>query len=101
MVVVLTLHYLPYAYILVSAALTSLDSQLEETAEILGVSRRKILTRITFPLVMPALISSFALIFARTIGSFGAPSFLGLPVKYYTLSTMLFNLVGSGRPLFA
>ena len=63
-VVTLSLHYFPYTYLLVSAALSSIDSRLEESGEILGASRTHILRRITFPLVIPALLSSFILTFS-------------------------------------
>jgi iron(III) transport system permease protein len=90
-VVTLSIHYFPFTFLLVSAALTSIDSRLEESGEILGASRAHILRRITFPLVMPALLSSFILTFSRILGTFGTPYFLGTPVRYYTLSTQIYS----------
>jgi iron(III) transport system permease protein len=89
-VVTLSIHYFPFTFLLVSAALTSIDSRLEESGEILGASRTYILRRITFPLVLPALLSSFILTFSRILGTFGTPYFLGTPVRYYTLSTQIY-----------
>ena len=89
-VVTLSLHYFPFTFLLVSAALSSIDSRLEESGEILGASRALILRRITFPLVLPALLSSFILTFSRILGTFGTPYFLGTPVRYYTLSTQIY-----------
>jgi len=89
-VVTLSIHYFPFTFLLVSAALTSIDSRLEESGEILGASRPHILRRITFPLVLPALLSSFILTFSRILGTFGTPYFLGTPVRYYTLSTQIY-----------
>jgi iron(III) transport system permease protein len=90
-VVTLSIHYFPFTFLLVSAALTSIDSHLEESGEILGASRAHILRRITFPLVLPALLSSFILTFSRILGTFGTPYFLGTPVRYYTLSTQIYS----------
>ena len=90
-VVTLSIHYFPFTFLLVSAALTSIDSRLEESGEILGASRAQILRRITFPLVLPALLSSFILTFSRILGTFGTPYFLGTPVRYYTLSTQIYS----------
>ncbi|MBW1836879.1 MAG: iron ABC transporter permease [Deltaproteobacteria bacterium] len=87
----LSLHYFPFTFLLVSAALSSIDSRLEESGEILGASTARILWKITFPLVLPALLSSFILTFSRVVGTFGTPYFLGAPVRYFTLSTQIYT----------
>ncbi len=97
-VVTLSIHYFPFTFLLVSAAFTSIDSRLEESAEILGASRLHILRRITFPLVLPALLSSFILTFSRVLGTFGTPYFLGSPVRYYTLSTQIYANITNRIP---
>ena len=53
-IIVLSIHYYAYAYLLVSAALRSVNSELEEMGEIVGAGKPLILRRITFPLVLPA-----------------------------------------------
>jgi len=90
-IIAMTIHFYPFAFILVAAALSSVDSQLEESAELQGASRWTIIRRITFPMVLPAFLSALVLIFGRTIGGFAIPYFLGGPVRYWTLSTMLFR----------
>jgi len=50
-VLVLSIHYYAYAYLLVSAALRSINSELEEMGEIVGASKGLMLRKITFPLV--------------------------------------------------
>ena len=89
-VVTLSLHYFVFSFLLISSALSSIGGDLEEMAEITGAKRSLILRKITFPLVLPAILSSFILTFSKAIGSFGAPAFLGLKVNYYTLSTMIY-----------
>ena len=90
---VLTIHYYPYAYLLISAALRSINSELEEMGDILGANRVYMLRKITFPLVMPSIMSALILIFSRAMGTFGVPAYLGLKVSYYTVSTMLYNSI--------
>lgn len=90
-VVTLTLHYAPFTYLLVAGALASVDAQLEEAGEVLGASRATILRRITFPLILPALLSGFILTFSRALGTFGTPYFLGAPVRYFTVPTMIYS----------
>jgi iron(III) transport system permease protein len=83
------LHYYTFFFLFVSAALMSIDSNLEEAGELAGASRWLILRKITFPLVLPALLSGFIMTFSRVMGTFGGPNILGVPVRYYTLSTMI------------
>lgn len=90
-VISLGVHYVPYTFILLRSALASVDARLEESAEILGAGRFEILRKITFPLVLPALGSGFVLTFGKGLGEFATQAFLGLPVRYYTLSTRVFS----------
>lgn len=92
-IITLSLHYFPYAFLLVSAALKSIDSRLEESGEILGATRGTILRHITLPLVMPAILSSFILTFSRTIGIFSTPYFLGSPVRFFTLPVQIYSSI--------
>ncbi len=100
-VITLSLHYYPFTYLLVSGALVSIDAHLEESGEVLGAARSTILRRITFPIVLPALISSFILTFSRALGTFGTPYFLGAPVRYFTLATTIFSNITNRTPAVA
>lgn len=83
------LHYYAFFFLFVSSALMSIDSNLEEAAELMGAKRGRVLWKITFPLILPALLSGFIMTFSRVMGTFGGPNVLGVPVRYYTLSTMI------------
>jgi len=83
------LHYYTFFFLFVSAALMSIDSNLEEAGELMGASRWRILRKITFPLVMPAILSGFVMTFSKVMGTFGGPNILGTPVRYYVVSTMI------------
>lgn len=96
-IVVLVIHYYAYAYLLVSAALSSINSELEEMGEILGAGKARILRKITFPLVMPAILSAVIMTFSKAMGTFGVPSVLGLKIGYYTVSTTMYNSIQNGQ----
>lgn len=96
-VLALTSHYYVFAFLLVSAALSSMNTSLEEQAEILGASKFQVLRRITFPLVLPAILSAFILIISKGLGSFSVPAILGLPVRFHTLSTRIYSSIETGH----
>ena len=89
------LHYYTFYFLFVSAALMSIDSNLEEAGELAGASRWRILRKITFPLVLPAILSGFIMTFSKVLGTFGGPNILGTPVRYYVVATMIRGESGS------
>ena len=89
-IIVLTLHYYAYTYLLVSSALNSINSELEEMGEIQGAGKATILRKITFPLVLPAMLSAVILTFSKAIGTFGVINYLGSKVNFVTLSSQLY-----------
>ena len=92
---VLGLHYAPYAYILIGAMLRNMDANLEEAATILRTNRFRIVWCITLPIVKPAMMSTFLLVFASSMSAYSVPVFLGSPVRYYMLSTKMKALMDS------
>src|SRR5690606_20558569 len=77
------------------SALRRFDSQLEDSARILGAKPHQVALQIILPLMRPALLSAVVLIFAKCLGEFGVPYVLGLPVKFDVLSTSLFRGIAS------
>ncbi|MEZ5860845.1 MAG: ABC transporter permease subunit [Geminicoccaceae bacterium] len=94
-VVTLALHYFAYAYLLMSGALATVDSELEEAGAVCGMGRWKRLWRITLPLLMPALGSAIVLTFIRILGTFGTPALLGLPVRFFTFATQIYASINA------
>lgn len=90
---VLGLHYAPFAYILIGGILRNMDANLEEAATILKTPRIRIIARITLPIVKPAMLSTFLLVFASSMSAYAVPVFLGSPVRYYVLSTNMKSLM--------
>jgi iron(III) transport system permease protein len=94
-IICLGLHYYSYSFLLVSGALRTVDSELEEAGAVAGLSRSAILRKITLPIVLPALSSSFILTFTRSMGTFGTPALLGLPVRFFTIPTRIYASINS------
>ncbi|GLX67244.1 ABC transporter permease [Paenibacillus glycanilyticus] len=94
-VVSLSIHDSVFFFLIVGAALSSMNSQLEEAASVTGAARWTILRRIVFPLVLPSILSGFILIFTKAISSYGVPALLGTPVNFYMISTMLYSSMRS------
>ena len=63
---------MPYLVVTLEAALRSRDTRLETIARTLGAREWRVLTRITLPLVGPALARGTALALGRSLGEFGA-----------------------------
>ena len=96
MIIVVGLHYSPFAYLLIGGILKNMDATLEESATILKASRWTIIKRITVPIVLPAILSTFLLIFSSGFSSYTVPVFLGSAVKMFTLSTKMRALIQAG-----
>ena len=77
-VMVLSLHYAPFAYILIGGIFRNMDANLEEAATIMGTPRLKIFARVTLPLVKPAVLSTVLLVFSSAMGSYPVPHYLNL-----------------------
>ncbi len=93
--IILALHYTPFIILLFGSALGRFDSQLEDSARILGARPRHIAWQIILPLMRPALLSAIILIFAKCLGEFGVAYVLGLPVNFNVLATSLYRGIAS------
>jgi len=87
-IVVLSLHYAAFAYILIGGIFKNMDSNLEEAALILNTSKSKIFRKVTLPLLRPAILSTILLVFGSAMGSYPVPHYL----KLTTLSTKYIDL---------
>ncbi len=85
---VLGLHYAPFAYILIGGIFRNMDANLEEAATILDTPKWKIMFRVTLPMVKPAILSTILLVFGSAMGSYPVPHYLGLS----TLSTQYISM---------
>lgn len=81
--VALTLIGMPFVVRTVQPAIAEAQRDLEDAAETMGAGRFTIFRRIIFPTVLPALLTGFAMAFARAVGEYGSVVFISgnLPLK--------------------
>ncbi len=100
LVFVFGIYYAPYVYMFTSSALRNMDPSLEEAAEISGASAFSTLFTVTFPLIMPAIVSGMLLSFIVMLGIYGVPAVLGAPANLNVLTTYIFKLTNWSPPLY-
>src|SRR6202012_932074 len=76
MVIALTFIGLPFVVRSIQPVLSDLDPELEEAAASLGASRGQTFLRVIFPMLRPAILTGFALAFARALGEYGSVIFI-------------------------
>jgi sulfate transport system permease protein len=81
-VVALTFIGLPFVVRTVQPVLADVEAEVEEAAASLGAGRWDVFQRIIFPAVYPALLTGFALAFARAIGEYGSVIFIAGNMPY-------------------
>jgi sulfate transport system permease protein len=67
---------LPFVVRSVQPVLEDADREIEEAAASLGAGRWQVFSRVIFPLVRPALLTGFAMAFARALGEYGSVVFI-------------------------
>jgi len=78
-VIVLTTIFTPLSMLIIGSAFSNINSQLEESGFMI-TNLTRVITKIILPLIKPALITSFVLVFIFSISEFSVPAFLGVKV---------------------
>jgi iron(III) transport system permease protein len=95
MIFVLGLYYAPYPFLMVHSALSLMNPDLEDAASLHGAKLSQMLRKVTFPLVMPAVIGSGILVFALTVENFPVAQVIGVPGGVDTLPTLIYRLMNA------
>jgi sulfate/thiosulfate transport system permease protein len=92
-VVALTFIGLPFVVRTLQPALEDLDPEIEEAAASLGAGRLQTFRRVLLPMVLPALLTGFALAFARALGEYGSVVFIAgnLPMRTEISPVLIFS----------
>jgi sulfate transport system permease protein len=85
--VALTFIGLPFIVRTVQPVLEDLDPEIEEAAASLGANRWQVFWRVTLPVLAPALLTGFALAFARALGEYGSVIFIAGNIPMQTQIT--------------
>lgn len=75
-IVAMTFIGLPFVVRTVQPVLEDMERELEEAAACLGASRLQVFGRVIFPTILPALLTGFAMAFARASGEYGSVIFI-------------------------
>ncbi len=86
------------AFVMISAAMKSMDPSLEESSRVLGAGKLRTALRITLPLVAPGVLSATIFVFAEMLGSFAAAFVLGIPGRFYVVTTSIWQATLSFPP---
>src|SRR3954466_9124239 len=86
------------AFVMIGAVMKSMDPALEEASQVIGASRLRTMLRVTLPLVAPGVLGAGIFVFAEMLGSFSAALVLGLPHRFYVITTAIYQLVSQYPP---
>ena len=81
----------PLGYLIIAAAMRGMDPSLEESARMAGSSQLRIMRRITFPLMRPAILAAGTLNFVRALESFDTPAIIALPARIEVFTTKIYR----------
>jgi iron(III) transport system permease protein len=86
------------AFVMIAAAMKSMDPSLEESARVLGAGKLRIMLTVTLPLVAPGVLGATVFVFAEMLGAFAAALVLGLPGRFLVITTAIWNATLSFPP---
>ncbi len=86
------------AFVMISAAMKSMDPSLEESSRVMGAGKLRTALKVTLPLVAPGVLSATIFVFAEMLGSFAAAFVLGIPGRFYVVTTAIWQATLSFPP---
>ncbi len=86
------------AFVMISATMKSMDPSLEEGARVLGAGRFRVILTVTLPMVAPGVLSAFVFVFAEMLGAFAAAFVLGIPGRFFVITTEIWEATLSYPP---
>jgi iron(III) transport system permease protein len=89
LVFIIAIYSYPYLFVFVTAALETVSSEMEDASAILGASKWRTTSRITLPLVLPAILGGVIITFLEAIALFGSPAMIAIPARYNVVTTQM------------
>jgi iron(III) transport system permease protein len=83
----------PFLFLFIVEAFRSMDPALEEASRMCGASQWRTFLRVTFALMMPAVVTAFLLSFIRGLENFESPLFFGTPARIEVITTAIYNSI--------
>ncbi|MGW3606499.1 ABC transporter permease [Micromonospora sp. NPDC005161] len=91
LVFVMVLFHIPFAYLYTVAPLKNMDGALEEASRVGGAGTLRTMVRVTFPMVLPGVLSAAIMVFVLSAEMFTVPALLGAGAKFSTLPTFIYQ----------
>jgi iron(III) transport system permease protein len=82
----------PYVFTLVVNALERVPADLEDASAMLGGRLWTTLRRVTFPLVLPAVLAGALIAVVQALTMFGSPAILAIPAGFHVITTKIWSL---------
>jgi len=86
------------AFVMISAAMKSMDPSLEESARVLGAGKMRVALTITLPMILPGILSATIFVFAEMLSAFAAAFVLGIPARFVVVTTSIWMAVSAYPP---
>jgi iron(III) transport system permease protein len=100
MIWALSSHYFPLAYLSLGPALRVLDVRMEEAGVVSGGRNWQVLTKITLPLLRPAILSGMLILFVLGMSSYEVPRLIGRPARIDVFTTDIQSAIIQTPPEF-
>ncbi len=91
LVLVIASYSFPYMFVFTRSALDLISTEMEDAAHTLGAGVLRTTLRVTFPLILPAILGAFIVEFLEAIALFGVPALIALPARFQVMTTMLWQ----------
>jgi iron(III) transport system permease protein len=93
MVFVTALYLVPYAYLIVAAALREVDPDLEAASRVSGAGVRRTFLRVTLPTIRPALVSACVILVMMGLALLSVPVVIGTPARVDVISVVIYRVM--------
>jgi iron(III) transport system permease protein len=97
-IIVQALVQTPICFMLIQSALSGMDASLEESSAVLGAGKLTTALKVTFPLMLPAVVGAALFTFVSALGAFAIPSVLGQGLDFKVATQAVYQLFGSFTP---
>jgi iron(III) transport system permease protein len=85
-----------FPFLELRAGFERMDPALEEAARISGCKPWRVFRDVSLPLLWPSLVNGMCLAFLYALASFGVPALLGMPVRKFVLTTLIYSQLKMG-----
>ena len=86
------------AFVMISAAMKSMDPSMEESARVMGAGKFRVALTVTLPMVLPGIVSATIFVFAEMLSAFAAAFVLGIPSRFIVITTVIWQSTSAYPP---